>query len=671
MKIARRTVSAATVTVTARRTVSAATVTVTALGLLAACGGELDVEDREETIHRPAVASACAPPIESGKVAALFVYRDCDGTWRVRATAGGGGASYAGVVTSDKAMQVRAYQLEGKDVLDTSDPRKIRFQLAMYQAHLDGLDIVLPAGARATLTLEKGGPLLAGQSARQVSSPFALGGATSGGARLADSGLYGIWFGTHKAEVLASPYISGGQVVLQWRDIEPQQGKYDFSALDKQLAAYGQRGQKTTVQVNGSRKPDYLFDKVPYNPRKLHPRQVQDPKGTLMYWHPTYLAAYRSFLTAYASHLATTPHRSAVLAVRMNFNRIGTEISMISAKVSDADRQLSSWVVPPGVAAGTVKPWTKALEQDYEQQVLRRYKRFPVRVLVRFGVDDSLIQTELKAGKMGYFHTGTGMEPNQFYKDPGRYQPFLKWCKPGTTFCFLEEAEYYPKGMTLGQTPTPFGFSEAQYLYWRKLSDMHVGVSYIGSRPRAYVLTKPGSGQLLHRETLAFATRYVGHHADPLGTPGAWIALRGAGGNFHDDYYIHIKKVGTAKVSDVSKVGPKASPYGAWAQTIGAGGYVRLQLDRSFAASLQGQVRVKVRYLDSGNATWRLVYDAASNATKRALEVTNTASGKWKVATATLGDHAFDRRGPGGSDLALVQLGGAPLTVHMVEVERP
>jgi hypothetical protein len=494
----------------------------------------------------------------------------------------------------------------------------------------------------------------------------------SGSVRLPDSGLYGIWLGAHTTEVLASPHISGGQIVFQWRDIEPQQGKYDFGALDKQLADYAKRGQKATVQVNGSRKPDYLFNKVPYNPKKLHLRQVQDPKGTLMYWHPTYLAAYKSFLAAYAGHLAASPHGGTVLAVRMNFNRIGTEINLSTAKVSDADRQLSSWVVPPGVAPGTVKPWSQALEQDYEQQVLQRYRSFTshVRVLVRFGVDDSLIQTELKAGKMGYFHTGTGMEPNQFYKDPRRYEPFLKWCKTGITFCFLEEAEYYPKGMTLSQTPTPFGFSEAQYLYWRKLSDMHVGVSYIGSRPRAYVLRKQGSGDLLHGATLAFATRYVGHHADPLGTPGAWIALRGAGDNFHDDYHIHIAKVGTAKVSDVRKVGPTASPYGAWAQTIGAGGHVRLQLDTSFAASLKGKARVRIRYLDSGSATWRLVYDAKADAQKPALEVTNANSGDWKEAVVVLKDHRFLRKGPQQSDLGLEHVAGESAVFHMVEVER-
>jgi len=38
--------------------------------------------------------------------------------------------------------------------------------------------------------------------------------------------------------------------------------------------------------------------------------------------------------------------------------------------------------------------------------------------------------------------------------------------------------------------------------------------------------------------------------------------------------------------------------------------------------------------------------------------------------TAAFSDHAFERRGPGGSDLALEHIGGAGVTVHMVEVER-
>jgi len=232
-----------------------------ALGLLAACGGEPVEEDLEETAYRDTTAaSACAPQIDGGKVAALHVYRDCDGTWRIRATAGGGSASYAGVLTSDKPVQVKAFQLESHDLLDASNPKKVRFRHTMVKSFLDGFDLVLPAGARAVLTLQQGGPLLAGKEAKKVSSPLVLeAGAGSPPATTTPPGTTTPpattgkrkWFPGHyakkRATALGNPGYAGYRINLTWRDFEPKLDQFSFGGIKKQLDQAQADGKKALI----------------------------------------------------------------------------------------------------------------------------------------------------------------------------------------------------------------------------------------------------------------------------------------------------------------------------------------------------------------------------------------------------------------------------------------
>jgi len=241
-----------------RRTWAAVTA-VSTLSLLAACGGEIESEVayREQT-----AASGCGPQIESGKVAALFVYQDCDGTWRVRATAGGGSATYAGVLTSDKPVKVKAYHLESHDLLDASNPKKVRFEHTMYQSFLDGFDIVLPAGAKAVLTLQQGGPLLAGKEGKKVRSPLVLeaNAGSAGGTEPSPtptpppgtppaSTSKRKWFpGQYsKTEGGSGPGFTGWRVNVNWSMLEPKEGQYDFSQIDGSLKRAQAQGKKVII----------------------------------------------------------------------------------------------------------------------------------------------------------------------------------------------------------------------------------------------------------------------------------------------------------------------------------------------------------------------------------------------------------------------------------------
>ena len=81
------------------------------------------------------------------------------------------------------------------------------------------------------------------------------------------------------------PFLVGGQAVVQWKEVEPEEGRYDFRRLRAELEELNRLGRVTTVQLNANHHPEFLFHKVPYHPEAL--TVEQDRNGTLEYWHPS------------------------------------------------------------------------------------------------------------------------------------------------------------------------------------------------------------------------------------------------------------------------------------------------------------------------------------------------------------------------------------------------
>lgn len=65
--------------------------------------------------------------------------------------------------------------------------------------------------------------------------------------------------------------IGGAQVVYSWRSLEPREGDYDFSAIERDLAVTDAAGKKLFIQIQdrfflptARNIPDYLLNEVPY-----------------------------------------------------------------------------------------------------------------------------------------------------------------------------------------------------------------------------------------------------------------------------------------------------------------------------------------------------------------------------------------------------------------------
>ena len=124
-------------------------------------------------------ASACGEPaIDPGVDREIFLWRDCaDNSLHVRGYAGGGSVlSYVGSIsTSDGFSNIVPVSIEPSDVIDTSDPNSIEFNITMGNIWSDGFNFQVNSGTTCmTLNTPAGQDILVGPGRTPVSSPFDL-----------------------------------------------------------------------------------------------------------------------------------------------------------------------------------------------------------------------------------------------------------------------------------------------------------------------------------------------------------------------------------------------------------------------------------------------------------------------------------------------------------------
>lgn len=117
------------------------------------------------------------------------------------------------------------------------------------------------------------------------------------------------------AALIARPDIAGAQVVYNWRELEPAEGKYDFSRIDADLATMDKAGKKLFVQIQdrffsprARNIPDYLLNDAQYDGGLAEQLDNAGEGKTgsgwvAMQWNPALRQRYQSLLTALARHL--------------------------------------------------------------------------------------------------------------------------------------------------------------------------------------------------------------------------------------------------------------------------------------------------------------------------------------------------------------------------------
>jgi hypothetical protein len=500
-------------------------------------------------------------------------------------------------------------------------------------------------------------------------------------------GFYLLWAqGRPEAEqILDLPFIRGGQVVLQWADVEPAPGRYDFSGVDAGLARFATRRQWATLQINGNSKPAWLFTQVPFVREKLNV-QVRDAQGTLMFWHPRYEAAHHGMLEALARHLAASPHRAALLGLRLNFNAIGTEHLHVPAALVAPE----GWTAPAGVDRAAGGAFTSARHEAYVDRVVAAYDRLFAdwtTVFVRNNLSDELrtrYADKFTRGRLAWFHTSSEAEPRSAGTER-QYGNFLDWCRSGRTVAYAE-----PWASAWGEHgggPDPRWCSPAQWNYWTLLLNLHCGVSFIGEyyvnlryavsgqHGRDAPVSPDAAGPREFRAAYEWGGEYVGRHNRPAESPGAWVALRANAvvkaanprvseasrqlARFTGDYTWLAERVGEDGSTGVGPVGPAEQRYGAFARRYPAGTVARVRLDPEFVRALRGPVLVRVIALGDGTA------DVRAGGEPVALR---PRAEEWSVLEFPADSSRWQRAGEGAQVEVHVQSGS--LCLHLVEVRR-
>lgn len=469
------------------------------------------------------------------------------------------------------------------------------------------------------------------------------------------SGLYAAEMNSEA--VLGQPFVKGMRIAVQWADLEPQEGNYDFASIDAQLKKVNGMGKTCLLEIQGERKPEWLFAKSPYWPEKLP--GANEEKGTLMYWHPAYLNAQMKMLGALGSHLKALPERTAIAAISMRLNAIGSDQYDASATVADR----AKWVLPEGVAADAIKDWSPAIALNYAQDILYSYASafqpdFPV--LVPSLLKDSVQRyaQDFNTGSMGWMVPA--IEPTQT----------------------LVGAAVAPVGLeSTGDAFQSAEMQPAQENYWRILralaagfdmilapsSDLQVGLN--GTHPTV-------DAKAFHEDFLRsfeFAGKYAGFLYSPSKSPGAWIALKPA--DETPDLKIPAPKMPVEdcaflmnRLPDISRAvanaGPPAQRHGKWARVLPPHSVMRFKVDETLAESMKGAPSIlSVVYLDDHEGKIKL------SGSGHIVTIPLENSGQWRTAISEIPDTALELNEMSGEHL-IVEAGAHELTLHMVEFRR-
>ena len=96
------------------------------------------------------------PEYDRAEESGLFLWKEDQGLWHLRVTAGADSKRrYVGSIISDSpATSVTNVGIESNDIINTSDPLRIDFDLQVFKGYQDGINFSFPAEASLTINLE-------------------------------------------------------------------------------------------------------------------------------------------------------------------------------------------------------------------------------------------------------------------------------------------------------------------------------------------------------------------------------------------------------------------------------------------------------------------------------------------------------------------------------------
>jgi hypothetical protein len=190
-------------------------------------------------------------------------------------------------------------------------------------------------------------------------------------------------YGTYRAAALKSTTIGAVDVNLNWYEVEPESGTFDFAPADKEVAAWASRGKEVTLELRFQHEenlpaetcrsdgwlPPWEVMRIPTTCEELGTaRSLLVPD----YFDETFLEDWRAYVLAVADHFAASPYSADIAYVRVALG-LGAESFPLepcyhpdaqgcSLAAYDAEiHQLRAW----GYTASSWLAWQELLLADY------------------------------------------------------------------------------------------------------------------------------------------------------------------------------------------------------------------------------------------------------------------------------------------------------------------
>jgi hypothetical protein len=537
--------------------------------------------------------------------------------------------------------------------------------------------------------------------------------------------------GGEKVSSVGRPWFKGVVTTTNWDLIEPENGKFDWRALDSLVYNISGKGLNIMLMVyHGNRVPKWVYDEVGV-PRAINSqggRGLSEP----YYFHPAYKPLLVRMIQETARHISTYPPevRKYIIGVQCPTGKSGDPQPYSGVPENEEyriDLMSQKWL-----------EWTLEIIQVYENaykdlqpSIFTLYKgpNPATNIWLVKNIPNSWRKPHSIA--QGYQFNDEVHNMNEIYPRTARYVDGVVTRTRGE----LDNTQYGRNNW--------FNASPMWNVYWSGLWNLTYRLDIWSHLPGVLEDER-------HVPAFTFYSKYAGYKKAEE-CPGAWVALRD-GLDCMDTVRFPVSKYGpvtplkkdkflesyiTANSERYIKVAADFQAYGAalddtanlalfnldvrrqrglndvgagiWTKNYGmflyqidpnetSQGYWRVgskeviygrfargfdpknaktamffNLDDNFFLNQPKSPRsvsLRVVYFDKGTGSWSLKYDAVKDPSKLAKTIKNTNSNEWKEVIVPIKDARLENKGLRNSDISLVYESGDETLFHMVEILR-
>ena len=537
---------------------------------------------------------------------------------------------------------------------------------------------------------------------------------------------FGVWSrGNNPGAQLDDVSFKGIEGGVAWSEIEPENGVFDWSAMDDALAIADANDIGFICSVNvGPNAPGWLFSNGVPAVMITGSKEGRKGKGPYPYYlNPDHTQFYFRMIDKFGAHIRTlSPHLAKrVLSVQVKTGATGDEAPYKGTPIDPQytiDKRGPEW---RDFRLAAFEKYDIAFQEGPGPKIPLLFNGCGPE---KNPAEWNWITTNVTAG-LGHKVGGIG-QYYQLQDEATRNNEFRQYFINPTGLHMYNRCE-----MDQNWKTPKFKVNTRMSFYWTALSAIHAGLSRwtITSSARewcaennfwehAEIFNRHASQIFPEKATAAICVfrdgldssdterfpeseygkaeigntqRYIAickafaSRGAKMDTPEAVIkgnmyqrktqkGLNDAGwGIFPGNYerFLHQvdandTSVGWWRVGDITTTSPIYNRFARGFKNSSSknGIYLDLYDDMSITPT----VSFTVTYYDDGTGTWALKYDATSDSHKTALSVTKTNSGDWKKAYVTVGDAYFNNRCPNETDLYLENTDTNDDIFHMVEI---